>query len=421
VSRRRVVVTGAGLVSPHGTDPEAAFDELVAGRSAVQRVTTGEGPRAAEVLMARARWEPEAHVGRMERVVMDPVAQMGVVAARHALQRAGLVDEEPDASTPASAGVRDAGVYFGCALGGAASLDDQYRRYLRSSTRRTRPAVVPRVMPNAPAAHISMAFGLQGPSLTYSVACASSAAALGEAFRAIRDDYLSVAVAGGAEALLADPIVAAWQAMGVIASEHPDGPAASARPFDARRSGFVLGEGAAVLVLEDAGHARARGAPILGEIVGYASSSDAHHLTQPSPDGQVAAMRAALGDARLPPDAVGYVNAHATGTEVGDVVEVRALRRALGPHADRVPVSSTKSMHGHLVGAAGALEALVTLQTLRRGVLPPTANLDDPDPACDLDLVPRTARRAPELEVAISNSFGFGGANTCLVLRRTDA
>jgi len=220
--------------------------------------------------------------------------------------------------------------------------------------------------------------------------------------------------------MLTPGVIVAWEGMSVLAREHADGPGASLRPFDRARTGFVLAEGAGALILESEDHARARGATILGEVAGYGASSDAFNLTQPSQEGQARAMRAALSDAGIPPDAVGYVNAHATGTTVGDVVETRAIKEALGAHAQRVAVSATKSMHGHLLGAAGAVELVLTLLAAREGRIPPTANLDNPDPECDLDYVPIYGREAPNLEYALSNSFGFGGANVSLLVRRRE-
>jgi 3-oxoacyl-[acyl-carrier-protein] synthase II len=273
-------------------------------------------------------------------------------------------------------------------------------------------------MTNAPASHISIRFRILGPSLTYSIACSSSAVAIGEAFRAIRDGYLDCALAGGTESMLNDGAIVAWDGLGVLAKEHPDGAAASSRPFSKDRTGFVLGEGSAAIVLEAHEAMRSRGAQPIAEVVGYGASSDAHNLTQPAVDGQVRAMRAALADAGLPPEAVGYINAHATATPAGDKIEIDAIKQTFGGHARRLAVSATKSMHGHLVGAAGALEFAITVLALKKRRLPPTANLTMPDPECDLDCVPCVGRQAPQLEYALSNSFAFGGSNAVLVARR---
>lgn len=408
---RRVFVTGMGFVTPHGDDADTIFRRVYAGESVVQRVRSGRPGVEGDVLLAAAQWHPE-EITSTQRVVMDPVAQMAFASARRALAQAGLL-ERADLLDAAA-------IYMGSGLGGVQTNEEGYQRYFTVDARRTKPTAVARIMPNASAAHISMGFGIRGPSHTYSVACASSAAAIGEAFRAVRDGYVDCAVAGGAEAMLTGGSFVAWEAMGVLAREHPDGPAASVRPFDAARTGFALGEGAGILILESGDHARARGADPLAEIVGYGASSDAHNLTQPSAEGQVRSIRAALADAGVAPEAVGYVNAHATATEVGDVAEIEAIKAVFGDHAPRLPVSATKSMHGHLVGAAGAVEMGITLMALMRGLVPPTANLTDPDPACDLDCVPIRGREVPGLRYALSNSFAFGGSNVSLVARRIE-
>jgi 3-oxoacyl-(acyl-carrier-protein) synthase len=333
-----------------------------------------------------------------------------VVAACRALTHAQLLTD--------GRGPADAGVYMGCGLGGSHAIQEAYRSYYQRQSRKLKPTLVPLIMANASAAHISMRYGLVGPSLTYSIACASSAAAIGEAFRAIRDGYLDSALAGGAEAMLNDGSMVAWESLGVLAKEHADGPAASSRPFAKDRTGFVLGEGAAVLVLETEDAMRARGAQPIAELVGYGAASDAHNLTQPAIEGQVRAMRAALADAGLAPEAVGYINAHATATPAGDKVEIDAIKRTFGEQARHLAVSATKSMHGHLVGAAGALECVITLLALQKRRLPPTANLTEPDPECDLDCIPCEGRTAPNLEYALSNSFAFGGSNAALLARR---
>jgi len=416
VPTRRVVVTGMGFVTPHGDRSDRIFERLYAGESAIRTVCYGRAALKLDVPVAVAEWDPKGEITPLPRVITDPVAHMAFAAARRALSQAGLVDE-PDV-------LARAGIYMGCALGGARTNEDGYASYhahTERGPRRIRPAWVPRIMANAPAAHISVGFGIRGPSHTFSVACSSSSAAIGEAYRAVRDGYLDCVVAGGTEAMLADAVLFAWDALGVIARPHPDGPGASVRPFDAARTGFALGEGAGVLVLEAEEVARARGAVPLGEIVGYGASSDAFNLTEPSTEGQARAMRAALDDAGIEPAAVGYVNAHATGTRVGDIVEIQAVKAAFGAHAHHLAVSSTKSMHGHMVGAAGAVELGITLLGLADGRIPPTANLTNPDPECDLDCVPLRGRQVPDLEYALSNSFGFGGSNVSLVVRRVPA
>ncbi len=409
-SRRRVLVTGIGLVSPHGGEPDAVFERLYRGESAIRKTRTGTDELGGDALLAQADFDPKDVIPKLQLVVMDRVSQMAVIAAHRALAAAGLLADDR--------GPADMGVYMGCGLGGSQALQDSYRIYFERRSRKPKPATVPLIMANAPAGHISLRYKLKGPSLTYSIACSSSAAAIGEAFRAIRDGYLDRALAGGTEAMLNDGSVVAWEVLGVLAKEHRDGPGASSRPFAKDRTGFVLGEGAAVIVLESEAAARARGRAPIVEIVGYGSASDAHNLTQPYADGQVRAMRLALADASVAPDAVGYINAHATATTAGDRIEIDAIKQVFGDHARKLAVSATKSMHGHLVGAAGALEFAITALALSQGRVPPTANLTEPDPECDLDCVPRVGREIPDLSVALSNSFAFGGSNAVLVARR---
>jgi 3-oxoacyl-[acyl-carrier-protein] synthase II len=407
---RRVFVTGIGLVTPHGSDPEAVFERLYRGESAIRKVRSGTTDFGSDALLAQSEFDPSDYIPKLQLVVMDRVSQMAAVAAHRALDESGLLAND--------AGPADMGVYVGCGLGGSHALQDAYRVYFERRSRRLKPATVPLIMANAPAAHISMRFGLTGPSLTYSIACASSGVAIGEAFRAVRDGYLERVIAGGAEAMLNDGSVSAWEVLGVLAREHPDGPGASSRPFARDRTGFVLGEGAAMVILESEAATAARERSPLAEIVGYGAASDASNLTQPAVDGQVRAMRAALADSGLAPESIGYVNAHATATPAGDRIEIDALKRVFGAHARRLAVSSTKSMHGHLVGAAGALEFAVTVLALGKRRVPPTANLTVPDPECDLDCVPGRGRELPDLAVAMSNSFAFGGSNAVLVARR---
>ncbi|MEQ1660029.1 MAG: beta-ketoacyl-[acyl-carrier-protein] synthase family protein, partial [Hylemonella sp.] len=280
------------------------------------------------------------------------------------------------------------------------------------------PLSVPRLMPNAATAAISMAHRFRGPTHTYSVACSSSAMALGEAYRSIRHGYTDAIVVVGAEAMNVPGVFMAWNALRVMAKPHPENPAASCRPFDQERSGFVLGEGAAALVLETSESALRRGATIYGEICGYGSSSDASHLTLPSSEGQYRAIRMALDESGIVPAGIHYLNAHGTATEAGDVVESETIRQVFGDHADHLPVSSTKSQHGHLIGAAGATEFAISLLAMQSGSIPATAFLDQPDPRCTLDYVPRQARHGQSLQAVMSNSFAFGGSNVSLIARR---
>lgn len=406
----RVFITGLGIVSPLGNEVEPAFERLCAGESGIRRVVSGSGVPGGDALMAPAAFEAPEDVPRVRWRLMARASQMALLAARRARASAGL--------DPEGAWREEAGVYIGSGLGGSEALEDHYKRWCATPPARSRAATIAMIMGNGAASHISMQFGILGPTLSYSVACVSSGVALGEAFRAVRDGYLDTVFAGGAEAQLNEGTIGAWIPLGALANEHPDGPHASSRPFDAERTGMVLGEGAAVFVLESERALEARGGSALGEVVGYGVSSDAHNLTEPQMEGQARALRRALADAGLPPEAVGYVNAHATGTVVGDRAEWSAIRHVFGAGAETIPVSSSKGAHGHLVGAASALEAVWTVLALRTGRVPPTANLTSPDPDCPLDCVPLVERRVEGLEYALSNSFAFGGTNAALVLRR---
>jgi 3-oxoacyl-(acyl-carrier-protein) synthase len=408
VKRNRVFVTGIGLVSPHGNDPNKVFDKIYRGESAIEMIRSGTPEFGSDVLVASAKFDPTGIISKPHQVFMDRVSQMAVVAAHHALENSGLLSDGTDLSSTA--------VYTGCSLGGSQTMENAYKRYF-NKIRGARPTTVPLVMPNAPAGHISMRHKLRGPSQNYSIACASSSTAIGEAFRAIRDGYQERVVTGGTEAMLNDGSICSWEALTVLAKEHPEGAHASCRPFSKDRTGLVLGEGASILILESEAMVEKRNAQPLAEIVGFGSSSDAHNLTQPSAEGQVRAMRIALNDAEIDLTEIGYINAHATGTGAGDKVEIDAIKLLFEDHAKNIAVSSTKSMHGHLLGAAGALEFAITVMALKNRQIPPTAHLKDQDPECDLDCVPFIGRSSPELNYALCNSFAFGGSNAVLIAR----
>jgi 3-oxoacyl-[acyl-carrier-protein] synthase II len=405
---RRTFITGIGVVSPHGENLNDVFDRVFAGESAIQKVQVEEDGSRRDMLLAPVAFDPDPLVPKLQGRYMARVSKMAVVAAHHALEESGLLVSD--------SGPAEAGIYMGCGLGGADELQSHYERYLADPPRRMRAASTPMIMASAPASQISMRYGIIGPTVTYSIACVSSAVAIGEAFRAIRHGYVDTVLAGGAEAQLNTGTLAGWRELSVLASEHAAGAEASSRPFDSHRTGLVLGEGAIVLVLESEGAARARGAEAMAEIVGYGVSSDAYSLTEPCPDGQARAMRLALENAAVSCEQIGYVNAHATGTLLGDRVEVEAIRNTFGSHVGELAVSSTKSVHGHLVGATSALEAALTVRSLQTGRIAPTSNLTDPE--FDLDCVPLVGRESPDLEYAVSNSFAFGGSNATLVLRK---
>ena len=398
-----VAITGLGVVSPHGDDPQAMFAALLRGESALQPIFP-ELPKPAAAATAAfdvARW-----FTKLQLPGVDRVSQLAAAAADLAMRDAG---EQGDLDR------ERIGIYSGCGMGGAAALEAAYR-----GGGRVPPLTIPAFMPNAPAAHIAMRQGVLGPVLTYSVACASSAVAIAEAAAAIQRGDIDLAIAGGSEALIVPGVVLAWQAMQTLAAFEPGEAARAVRPFASARSGFALGEGSAFIVLESAERARRRGARVHAQLAGWGISSDATHLTKPDAPGQARALRAALRRADLQPRDVGYCNAHGTATRIGDVVERNALADVWGDDLDGLRVSSTKALHGHMLGAAGAIEALITVLALHRRQLPPNANCSEIDPACSMNLVMQDDSAAPALEAALSNSFAFGGTNSVLLFRRAD-
>jgi 3-oxoacyl-[acyl-carrier-protein] synthase II len=405
---KRVVVTGLGAVSALGEGLEANFAAALAGHSGVTALDRPFAARLETKVAAQIPGDPDAGLARSELGMFDRCSRLAWLAAHEALNQSGF------AVTPANA--RNGGLFWGTGMGGATSLEQSYVELLQNNKERLRPFTVVLAMNNGPAALVALKSGFKGPLMTYSSACASSAQAIGEAFRHIRHGLCDYALAGGSEALLTLGVIKAWDALRTLAATDTAAPAASCKPFSARRSGFVLGEAGAALMLESLDSAQARGATILGEVAGFGNTSDSYHLTKPDPEGQTAAMRAALAEAGIAPEAVGYVNAHGTATDVGDIAETESIKAAFGDHARKLLISSTKAVHGHTLGAAGALEAALTVQALEQGAIPPTAHLTDPDPRCDLDYVPLTARQAA-VEYALSNSFAFGGANSVLAFR----
>lgn len=398
-----VVVTGIGVVSPHGVDANLMFDALLQGRSAIGLWPDGA---AASVVAAIAPFDASPWFSPLQLAGVDRVSQMAVAAAASALQDADC-EFMPDHDR--------CGVYVGCGLGGATAIDEAYRR--RGKGLRVPPLTVVASMANAPAAHIAIRLGFTGLALTYSVACASSSIAIGEAAKAIRLGEMDIAIAGGAEAILAEGAVQAWQSLQTLAVPDADDPTTSCKPFASDRNGFALGEGAAFLVLESKEHAVARGARCYAELAGYGASCDAAHMTKPDAAGQVKAILAALRSAGLQPSEIGYCNAHGTATKAGDVVESLALNQVWREDTAKLRVSSTKSMHGHLLGGAGALEAAITALALYRCQIPPSAHCRQQDAECDIELVREPGLNAPDLRAAISNSFAFGGSNAVLAFR----
>jgi len=404
-----VAVTGMGVVSPVGGDCASFFAALIAGRSGIRHLQTRFPERLSTRIGAPAPFDAAQHFPAPKLRMLDRVSQFALVAAAQALAQSGGALEGLDP--------RRAGTFVGTGMGGSETNDDGYYTLFGQGSDRLKPFTVLMAMNNAAAAWIGLDHKLEGPNLTYSTACSSSTVAVGEAARRIASGEIDVAIAGGAEAPLTFGTMKAWEALKTLATEDPADPGASCKPFAKDRSGLVLGEGAAMLVLEDAARARARGATVLAQIVGYGLATDASHITRPSVDGQARAMRLALDDAGSDAEAIGYINAHGTGTPANDPVETAAIRQVFGSRAASIPVSSTKSMHAHLLGAAGALELVASILAARQAVLPPTMNLQVPDPECDLDYVPNAARRVERVRAVMSNSFAFGGTNAVLVAR----
>ena len=399
-SGRRVAVTGVGVVSAIGSTTADFWRSLEAGSSGIRPIGAVHPgklkfPNGAEV----AGFDPAAHFDPRQLSMIDPFAQYGLVAARQAREDSGI-----DAAGPRTA------IVTGSSAGGQVATDEAFVELYAKGSPRVNPMMIPRVMSNAAASHIALEFGAQGPAYSVSTACSSANHAIGQAFWLVRSGACDRAITGGCEAVFSYGFLKAWEAMRVVSND-------TCRPFSRDRSGMILGEGAGMLILEPLDAARARGARIYAEIAGFGMSADAHHITQPSPAGAAIAMRAALEDAQATPEAFGYINAHGTGTAANDPAETAAIRLVFGGDADKLAVSSTKSMHGHALGAAGALEAVATVLALRNGRIPPTANFTAPDPECALDVVPNHSRAA-EVEYALSNSFAFGGLNAVLAFRR---
>jgi 3-oxoacyl-[acyl-carrier-protein] synthase II len=407
---RRVAITGAGAVSSLGNNVREFHQSLSQARSGVRALPSDIAMGSGVQVGAIAAWDPAAHFKGAEASALDRVSQFALTAAGEAIAASGL--------DPAAADRNRIGVYWGTGMGGAGTLDASYLSVYGKNEWRVRPLSVVMGMNNAAGSNVAVKWGLRGPFANFSTACSSSAMAIGEAMHVILSGRADAIVAGGAEALLTPGMLTAWNALRTLAPADPAEAAASCKPFDKRRGGLVLGEGAAALVLEEEAHARKRGANILAFLSGYGNSCDAVHMSKPDRDGQVRAMREAMAEAKLAPESIGYVNAHGTATIVGDVVECEALREVFGSAAARVAVSSTKSMHGHLLGGAGALEMVATLLPFSEGVLPPTANLEQPDPACALRHVALRAERGEIPRAVMSNSFAFGGSNVVLIAER---
>ena len=412
VPRRRVAVTGVGLVSPLGIGTEATWDGIVSGRSGIGPVTRFE---MSEEYTSRIAGEvdgfdPTDYLPKKDVKKSDTFIHYALAAAQFAMERSGLTIDDSN---------RDrVGVLIGSGIGGLPIIEATHSVLLERGPKRVTPFFIPALIVNMAAGQVSIRYGARGPSTAPATACTTGLHAVGDAFRLIQLGEADAMIAGGTEAVITPLTFAGFSAMRALSTRN-DQPEKASRPWDAERDGFVIGEGAGLLILEELESARARGARILAEIVGYGMTSDAYHISAPDPEGDGAArvMGIALRDAGLAPEAVGYINAHGTSTPLGDLSEVKAVKRVFGDHARSLAVSSTKSATGHLLGAAGGLEAGLLALALERQILPPTLNLDHPDPEADLDFVPHEARQV-DLDVALTNSFGFGGTNGALIMRR---
>jgi len=400
---KRVVITGAGTINALGADVPATLEAMREGRCGIADLEFRDVDRLSIRIGAQVKdYDPEAQFNRQQLALYDRFTQFTLIAARQAIAQSGL-EFAGDLATRA-------GVILGNSGGGMTTLDENYRSVYEEGKNRVHPFVVPKLMNNAAASHLSMVFNLMGPSFTVSTACASSNHAMAQAFQMVHGGITPVMVTGGSESMLCFGGVKAWEGLRVMSRD-------ACRPFSANRNGMVQGEGAAIFVFEELEHARRRGAEILAEVAGFAMTSDASDIVMPSKQGAARAISGALRDGRINPDEVGYINAHGTGTAANDKTECAAVADVFGPHADRLMISSTKSMHAHLIGGTGAVEVLACIMALRDGVIAPTIGYEEPDPECALDVVPNEAREA-KVDVALSNAFAFGGLNAVLALRR---
>ncbi len=408
---RRVVVTGVGLVCALGTGTEESWSNLVAGKSGVGPITlfdtTGFDCKIGGEIK---NFDPFRWIEKKELKKMGRFIQVALAGADFAIKMSGWKREDSD--------LDEVGVYVSSGIGGFDIIEREHIKLMQGGPGRISPFFIPSAIVNLASGHISIRYGARGPNSATATACSASAHAIGDSFKIIERGAAEMMICGGTEATITPMGVGGFSSMKALSTRNDD-PSHASRPFDAERDGFVVGEGAGILILESLEHAQKRNAPIVGEIVGYGMSGDAYHITQPAEngDGAFRVMRAAIKDAKLTPEDIGYVNAHGTSTPLGDVIETRALKRVFGERAKSVPISSTKSMTGHLLGGAGGLEAGIAVLALRDQVIPPTINLESPDPECDLDYVPNVARKAT-LDYALSNSFGFGGTNAALIFKR---
>ena len=412
--RRRVVVTGVGVISPLGLDAPTTWAALVAGKSGIGPITKFDASAFTCRIGGEVRgFDPVNYIDRKEIKKMDEFIHFAIAASKEAMTDSGLKVDADNAER--------VGVYIGSGIGGMPLFEETHRAYLDKGPRKISPFFIPGMIINLAAGHVSIIFGAKGPNLACATACATGNHAIGEAMRLIREDYADAMIAGGTDSTIVPLAVGGFCSMKALSTRN-DEPERASRPFDAGRDGFVIGEGAGILVLEERELALARGAPIYAELAGYGMSGDAYHISAPSVNGEGAAraMRLALKDAKVEPGQIDYINAHGTSTPVGDTIETHAVKTVFGAHAREVAFASTKSMTGHLLGAAGGLESAITVLAIREGIVPPTINYEVADPTCDLDCVPNTARRV-SIRAALNNSFGFGGTNASLLMTRHEA
>jgi len=411
VTRRRVVVTGMGMLSPMGTDVASGWENILAGKSGIRPIThfDPEG-MSTRIVGTVPEFDIEQYLPAKDARKMDIFVQYGLAAAVQAIRDAGLTDQEADADR--------IGIAIGSGIGGLTGIEENHKKMLDGGPRKVSPFFVPGSIINMIAGNLSIMYGYRGPNFATVTACTTGTHSIGLAAQQVMHGGADVRIAGGSEQASCALGMAGFAAARAMSTRN-DEPEKASRPWDRDRDGFVLSDGAGIMVLEEYEHAKARGARIYAELIGFGMSGDAYHMTSPPEDGAGAAlsMQCALRDAGIAPEQVGYINAHATSTKAGDIAEIRAIRSVFGAHAEQLAVSSTKSMTGHLLGAAGAVEAILCMLALRDGMLPPTINLDNPDDGCDLNLIPHTALKR-EVEVALSNSFGFGGTNASLLFRR---
>lgn len=406
---RRVVVTGVGVFAATGKDRESFFSNLANGQSGFRRIEQFDPSTLSVQIGAEVNgYVPTDYFPSKRLDLLDRFTQFGLLAAREAMETSGLKVGEGERHR--------FGVVMGSGMGGVSTIDAGYYNLYAKQATRLHPFTIPKIMHNAPTSQISMEYGAEGPSLSTATACSSSGHAIGEAFHFIKFGMADMMLAGGSDAPITYGMMRSWESIRVLATGNGDARTAC-RPFSADREGFVMGEGAGVIMLEELEHARQRGAKIYAEIAGFGMSSDASHITQPTLVGPARAIRMALDEGSVNPGEVDYINAHGTGTPLNDVTETQVIKSVFGDHASRLAISSTKSMHGHAMGATGAIEMVATLMALDRGVIPPTANYTRPDPECDLDYVPNQAREKL-LRVALSNSFAFGGLNAVILVRK---